>query len=91
VIARWGGDEFLVLMDCTMQAAGLQAERLREWICGKYKVQGGSGTKQLKVRASIGLAEHIPGESMKLVLDRADAAMYQNKAASHAAGNGKKQ
>ena len=39
VIARWGGDEFLVLMDCTLPAAGPQAERLREWVCGKYKVQ----------------------------------------------------
>ncbi|MGA9672373.1 MAG: GGDEF domain-containing protein [Terracidiphilus sp.] len=82
VIARWGGDEFLVLMDCSMQAANLQVDRLREWVCGKYKVQGGSGTIHLTMNASIGLAKHIPGEPMKLVLDRADAAMYQNKAAS---------
>jgi diguanylate cyclase (GGDEF)-like protein len=86
VIARWGGDEFLVLMDCNMQAAGLQVERLRDWVCGKYKVPGSSGTKHLNVHASIGLARQIPGEAMKLVLDRADTAMYQDKAASHAAG-----
>jgi diguanylate cyclase (GGDEF)-like protein len=86
VIARWGGDEFLVLMDCGLRSATLQTERLREWVCGKYKVQGNSGTKQLSVNASIGLAQHIPGEPMKLVLNRADAAMYQNKASSRVAG-----
>ncbi len=86
VIARWGGDEFLVLMDSSMEAAVLQAGRLRKWVCGKYKLQGSSGTKHLNVNASIGLAQHIPGEPMKLVLDRADAAMYQDKAATRAEG-----
>jgi diguanylate cyclase (GGDEF)-like protein len=86
VIARWGGDEFLVLMDCSLQSASLSIERLREWVCGKYKVHGNSGTKQLNVNASIGLAQHFPGEPMKFVLDRADAAMYQNKASSRVAG-----
>ncbi len=85
VIARWGGDEFLVLMDCNLQSATVQTERLRKWICGKYKVQGNSGMKQMMINASIGLAQHIPGEPMKFVVDRADAAMYQNKASSHAA------
>jgi diguanylate cyclase (GGDEF)-like protein len=87
-IARWGGDEFLVVMDCGMQAARAQADRLREWVCGTYKVQGITGTKSLSVFASIGLAEYIPGEPMKSVLDRADAAMYQNKAANRTSQNG---
>lgn len=87
-IARWGGDEFLVLMECGMQAARAQVDRLREWVCGNYKVQAINGTKSLKVNASIGLAEFIPGEPMKSVLDRADAAMYQNKAANRKSQNG---
>jgi diguanylate cyclase (GGDEF)-like protein len=87
VIARWGGDEFLVLMDCSMQSANLQVDRVREWVCGKYKVQGSSRTIHLNISASIGLARHIPGEPMKLVLDRADAAMYQNKATSRTASH----
>jgi diguanylate cyclase (GGDEF)-like protein len=82
VIARWGGDEFLVLLDCNMETATAQTERLTQWVCGRYKVQGGSGAKNLNIRASIGLAEYIPGETMKAILDRADAAMYRNKAAS---------
>jgi PleD family two-component response regulator len=49
-------------------------------------VQGSSGAKKLKVDASIGLAEQLPGEAMKAVLDRADAEMYRDKAASRATG-----
>jgi PleD family two-component response regulator len=39
------------------------------------------------VNASIGLAEYMPGETMKELLARADAAMYEQKAASRAVGN----
>jgi diguanylate cyclase (GGDEF)-like protein len=87
VIARWGGDEFIVLLDCGIEAAKTQTDRLREWVCGNYKVQGNSGIKTLKIQASIGLAEYVPGESMKAVLDRADAAMYQNKAVNRSVSN----
>jgi PleD family two-component response regulator len=39
------------------------------------------------VNASIGLAEQMAGDTMKAVLDRADAEMYRDKAACRAAGN----
>jgi diguanylate cyclase (GGDEF)-like protein len=82
VIARWGGDEFLVLLDCDRQTAKSQTDRLRQWVCGNYKVHGTNGLKTLKVHASIGLAEYFKGETMKSVIERADAAMYAEKAAS---------
>jgi PleD family two-component response regulator len=41
--------------------------------------------KTLKVNASIGLAEYFRGETMKSVVERADAAMYADKAASRRA------
>jgi PleD family two-component response regulator len=40
------------------------------------------------VEASIGLAEHAAGETMKELLVRADTAMYFRKSASRAKGNG---
>jgi diguanylate cyclase (GGDEF)-like protein len=85
VIARWGGDEFLVVLDCGRETAKAQTERLRQWVCGNYKVYGTNGLKTLKVNASIGLAEYFRGETMKSVIERADAAMYADKAASHRA------
>lgn len=81
LIARWGGDEFIILLDCDLAKAKLKIDRLREWVCGSYKVQGRNGPTKLRVDASIGFAERLRDESMKGLLERADAAMYKDKAA----------
>jgi diguanylate cyclase (GGDEF)-like protein len=86
VIARWGGDEFIVVLDCNQQEANVQMDRLRKWVFGNYTLQGVSANKKLHVDASIGLAKHLPGETMKAVLDRADAQMYKDKAALRRSG-----
>jgi diguanylate cyclase len=88
VIGRWGGDEFIILIDCGLAEASAQIDRLRKWVCGNYTVRGKSGAEKLRVDASIGLAEHLPDEPIKELLARADVAMYENKAASRAAGAG---
>lgn len=85
VIGRWGGDEFILLFDCGLEEAEAQTERLRKWVCGNYTLegrrgQGRAGALRLRVDASIGLAAHGPGEEMKDLLARADAAMYEQKA-----------
>jgi GGDEF domain-containing protein len=82
VIGRWGGDEFIILLDCGMAEAQAQIDRLRDWVCGSYKVNGKAGPASLKINASIGLAEHVPSQTVKDLLARADAAMYELKAAS---------
>jgi diguanylate cyclase (GGDEF)-like protein len=84
IIGRWGGDEFIVLIDSGMTNAMTQTNRLMKWVCGSYTVQGNSRSIKLKVDASLGLAERVPGESFKELLDRADAEMYLHKAASRA-------
>jgi diguanylate cyclase (GGDEF)-like protein len=81
VIGRWGGDEFIIALEYGFTEASSQTERLSKWVCGNYMVQGIAGAQKLRVDASIGLAEHLPNESMKDMLARADAAMYKNKAA----------
>jgi diguanylate cyclase (GGDEF)-like protein len=87
-IGRWGGDEFIILLDGGLPEASAQTDRLRKWVCGNYTLQRTSGALKLRVDASIGLAEHLPDEPMKDLLARADAAMYQCKAASRGGGNG---
>lgn len=79
VIGRWGGDEFLLLFDSTETEAEAQTERLRKWVCGNYTVRGKAGAMKVRVDASIGLAAHTPGETLKELVDRADAAMYEQK------------
>ncbi len=79
VIGRWGGDEFIILLDCDLHEAQAQTLRLQQWTCGDYTVQTQTGPLKLKVMASIGLAEHQPDETMKQLLARADADMYSKK------------
>ena len=79
-IGRWGGDEFVLLLHCRLQEARTQIDRMREWVCTKYTLEGGAGPVKLRVQASIGVAERQPGETMKDLIDRADAEMYREKA-----------
>jgi diguanylate cyclase (GGDEF)-like protein len=88
LIGRWGGDEFILVLDGGLPEARAQIDRLSVWVCGSYKIQERSGPLKLTVTASIGLAEHVPDETMKDILAQADAAMYVRKAASRANGAG---
>jgi len=84
---RWGGDEFLLMLDCELPVAQTQIERLQKWVCGDYTLKGNGEPLKLRVDASIGLAEHQPGETLKVLVDRADAEMYQRKAVSRKGGS----
>lgn len=86
IVGRWGGDEFIILLDCVMIEARKQTERLKEWVCGNYTVHGNQGPMKLRVDASMGLAEYFKGESLKAFLARADAEMYKQKTSARANG-----
>lgn len=73
-LARWGGEEFIVLCpDATLATAALLAERLRHGIAeAEFSGVG-------RVTASIGIAECLPGETWEAWFHRADAALYLAK------------
>jgi diguanylate cyclase (GGDEF)-like protein len=78
VLARWGGDEFVLLLsDARLQLARGGVERVRQRI---EAVSLRVGERPLQVTISAGLAEHIAGESVATALARADAALYEAKA-----------
>jgi diguanylate cyclase (GGDEF)-like protein len=78
VLARWGGDEFVLLLsDARLQLARGGVERVRQRI---EAVSLRVGERPLQVTSSAGLAEHIAGESVATALARADAALYEAKA-----------
>ena len=85
---RWGGDEFILLLHCRLQEARAQIDRMREWVCGRYTLEGNSAQVKLRVLASIGVAERQPDETMKELIDRADAEMYREKAAARSKKSG---
>jgi two-component system cell cycle response regulator len=79
---RHGGEEFLVVMpDTRIEDARRIAERLRLHVAGSpFRVMGGA--EALDVTISIGVAASLPGETApEGLLKRADAAMYEAKAA----------
>jgi diguanylate cyclase len=79
-VFRYGGEEFLLLMQHTELAAGYDLlERLREGIASLPINIGGK--KPIRITASFGLAFLDPNSPVEASIDRADKAMYRAKAA----------
>jgi diguanylate cyclase (GGDEF)-like protein len=81
VVGRWGGDEFIMVLDCDLPGARSQIERMQKWVFGDYTIQLTADKSKVKISlvASIGMAQWQPGETTQQVTERADAAMYSDK------------
>ena len=89
VVGRWGGDEFLLIMDGDANGAKAQIERLQKWAFGQYAIRPAEGAQELRVMvdAAIGLAQWQPGETLAAVIEWADTMMYaQKKESARGAG-----
>ena len=77
VLARWGGEEFVLLLPNTpIGMATISLERLREHFYANPLVVRGI---ELPVSFSAGLTEHLRGETVAQTLERADKLCYQAK------------
>ena len=75
-LARWGGEEFLLLMPhLEASQAFVAVERLRNSIA--VHPMGDNGT--FNVTISAGIAQFRPGETMDQWIERADHALYRAK------------
>ena len=83
VVGRWGGDEFIVVLDGSMADARSHVERMQKWVFGSYTLHLGAEGPKVEMSAAVGLVEWQPGESIKELLCRADALMYKQKAEMH--------
>jgi diguanylate cyclase (GGDEF)-like protein len=73
-VARWGGEEFLLLMPATtLDEAEAVCERLRS-LARQMAVQDSHN-----ISISVGVAAHQPGESDEALLERADRCLYLAK------------
>ena len=80
VLARWGGEEFVLLL-CDTPAADAVAlmERLRQAVQA-MQVPVSQRDGPITVTVSIGLARHTPADPLAGTLERADQALYAAKA-----------
>ena len=81
VVGRWGGDEFIVVVNAGLQDASAHIERISRWVFGDYTIRVGDTSRKVEVSAAIGVAEWQAGDSLRTLLERADAAMYRDKRA----------
>jgi diguanylate cyclase len=72
--ARWGGEEFLLLMPNTdLEGAVVCCERIRASVASRVSCAG------KPVTISIGISLHNPGEAVETTLARADQKLYEAK------------
>jgi diguanylate cyclase (GGDEF)-like protein len=79
VLARWGGDEFVLILDCGPSEASALLRRMDSWVGGEYLISSGETKHTVTIKASFGVAGWEPGDSIHDVLLRADKAMYLKK------------
>lgn len=73
-VARWGGDEFLVVCHCTAMDMVAIMERARTTLASN---RGESGSDELEI--SVGVAQLEAGEPLDAWIRRADEALYAAK------------
>jgi diguanylate cyclase (GGDEF)-like protein len=77
VLARWGGEEFLVLLnDTSPELANVGLERARELLAANTLVPS---LPHLKPTFSAGLTCYFDDEALDVCIERADRALYQAK------------
>ncbi|MBT9569068.1 MAG: diguanylate cyclase [Thiobacillus sp.] len=75
LFARWGGEEFAVLLPgCDLNVGRLLAEKLRMLLEKQAFANVG------QVTCSFGVAEHVPGDGIDGLMRKADRCLYHAKA-----------
>ncbi len=74
IAARWGGEEFLLLLRRTnVEQAYLVAEKIRQIISGTNFIHN------IKVTVSVGIVEKNESDSIRALIHRVDAMLYYSK------------
>ena len=85
VVARWGGDEFFVIFDCTMKDALRRSQQISVKLARRYELNWDGKPISIPLQASSGVVEYCCGETASALFRRADEAMYAVKGKRSAA------
>ena len=81
-VIRYGGEEFAIILPKAGQKdASAVAERIRRQVEGKKLTVRETNQNIGKMTASFGVAEHRRGDAVEMLIQRADAKLYDAKAA----------
>lgn len=80
LVARWGGDEFALLVRGAMPEATRHAGRLQRFVLREYKLVAIARPVRVQVTAALGVVEWESDESESSLLARADQEVYRAKA-----------
>ncbi|MFZ1574274.1 MAG: GGDEF domain-containing protein [Chromatiaceae bacterium] len=77
LVARWGGEEFLILLpDTDLEGALIVAEALRKGVAAQAVI---IGDQRLHLTLSIGVASYGLHQSISQCIKAADRALYEGK------------
>jgi diguanylate cyclase (GGDEF)-like protein len=76
--ARWGGDEFIVLVDGSLSTGMSLAQTLDQRLRNRYKLGDGK-LSSVFAQASVGLSDWKRGDDVESVIQRADLALKSKK------------
>jgi diguanylate cyclase (GGDEF)-like protein len=82
LVARWGGDRFIVVVDSVESEAQSQVMRLRNSISKQYHVPGRTGYLSVPMAASIVIVERRDGDCLNDLLECADMELMRQRAAT---------
>ena len=78
-VCRWGGDEFVVLLEAPLSNAVARAQQISQWLNGPYRVFADRRDVKIDINVSVGVAEYIQGETPEDLFQRVDASLYLQK------------
>jgi diguanylate cyclase (GGDEF)-like protein len=81
VVARWGGDEFIVVLDASIEEAKARSRQIFSKLEAPVVFQVRGRAVMLGIRASSGVAERGANETSPELFIRVDSFLYANKSA----------
>jgi diguanylate cyclase len=78
-VCRWGGDEFVVLLECGLADAIARSRQIAQWVNGRYRATVQGRETKAEIAVTVGVAEYIAGETPEQLFERVDSSMYRQK------------
>ncbi|MBZ5610247.1 MAG: GGDEF domain-containing protein [Acidobacteriia bacterium] len=80
-VCRWGGDEFAVILDCGLDPGVTRSRQIAQCLNRPYHVTVEGREMLIDIHVSVGIAEHVEGETPEQLFRRVDENMYRQKGA----------